>query len=323
MKENQNSDYLSYEGFKDTVLQKLGQDIEEPKKISLQSVRKNNGVILDGLVIMEQNRNISPTIYLNQFYDEYASGLTFDSAYQKILSTYQKNKPSMNIDVQFFTDFKYAKGSIVYKLINYEKNELLLQEIPHIRFLDLAIVFYCLINMDEQIGNATILIHNIHLQHWDITLDDILQIAHENTPCLLSYKFKNMQDVLQEFADGQNLGLLPANDNCFPMYVLSNQSNLFGAVCMLYDNLLKQCSEELKTDFYILPSSIHEIILVPAHNKDSFEELSEMVREINLTQLSAEEILSDHVYFYSRTEDSITSGLPTHATGSYPPTATI
>ena len=85
-----------------------------------------------------------------------------------------------------------------------------------------------------------------------------------------------------------------------PMYVLSNKSKLNGSGCLFYHNLLHNLCEKLECDLYILPSSIHEVILIPAYDHDSYDELTSMVKEVNSTQLSKEEILSDHVYFYSR-----------------------
>ena len=78
-----------------------------------------------------------------------------------------------------------------------------------------------------------------------------------------------------------------------------------GAACLLYDDLLKDFSEKHASDFYILPSSVHEVLLLPAEGRKEDESLSAMVREVNRTQLSAEEFLSDHVYYYSRKEHAL------------------
>ena len=90
------------------------------------------------------------------------------------------------------------------------------------------------------------------------------------------------------------------------MFVLTNESNLFGAACIIYPNLLQHYAAEAQTDFYILPSSIHEVILVPTLDCDNYPELSEMVQEVNDTQLQDDEILSIHAYYYSRKSNEIT-----------------
>ena len=288
-------------------MERLEHDIPDPKRISIQQVSKNNGIVLDGLTIMENDCNISPTLYLNYYYDSYSHGISFNDVYQSLLSDYHRHKPSQNIDPSFFTEFDNIRDKIAMKLIHYERNKELLEKVPHIRFLDLAIVFYCLIAMDFATGNATILIHHSHLKNWNITTTELFQIAKDNTQKILPEKLYDMNDVLYELS-----GRLTHPDptvsrpSPYPMFVLTNETNLFGAACMLYKDLLKHFSEKSQTDFYILPSSIHEVILVPTLENDCYGELFDMVREVNDSQLMDDEILSTHAYYYSRRKNEIT-----------------
>lgn len=297
---------MQYETFKKVILERLTNDIPDPKNISIQSVQKNNGYVLDGLVILENHCNISPTIYLNYYYEHYENGISFQEIYHQIMLAYQQNKPKQNIDVSFFTDFKNTREKIMFKLINYELNKEQLRDIPHIRFLDLAIVFYILIAVNKDIGNATILIHKSHLDFWKITEQDLYQIATGNTCCTLRPKIQNMDEILRDLSDpaGKSGPCLSGEDDV-RMHVLTNQYNLFGAACMLYSGILKSFAERYESDLYILPSSIHEVILIPAKDDSSLSDLSEMVREVNRTQLHEDEVLSDHAYYYSLEEDSI------------------
>jgi hypothetical protein len=298
---------MKYDTFKKVILERLEYDIPDPKKISIQTIYKNNGLQLDGLVIMEDNCNISPTLYLNYYFDSYQNGTEFSKIYDMILENYRHNRPTKSIDVRFFTQFENTKSKIAIKLINYEKNKTLLQDVPHIRFLDLAIVFYCLITMDEEVGNATILIHNSHLAYWNVTLEELFAIAKENTRKLLPEKISDMNDMLQELSKRQLISApMIADEERYPMFVLTNERNLHGAACILYDDLLKQYATQADTDFYILPSSIHEVILIPTTEDTCQEELSEMVMEVNASQLLEEEVLSDHAYYYSRKTNEIT-----------------
>ena len=257
-------------------------------------------ITYNGLTILSNQLNISPTIYLNFYFKQYQKGRSLEEIYHDILSVYKENKPSGNIDISFFTDYEQVKKRIVFKLINYEQNRQLLEKIPHIRLLDLAIIFNCLVEADAT-GNATILIYNNHLSLWNVTRDDLYQLAMKNTPKLLTYELRDMSDVLIELMAG-----VPCNsmneelEYMVPMYVLSNKSKLNGSGCILYHNLLHNLCEKLECDLYILPSSIHEVILLPAYDHDSYDELTSMVKEVNSTQLSREEVLSDHVYYYSR-----------------------
>lgn len=292
---------MTYENFKEQILSGLKERFPDAS-LSIKPVLKNNAVILDGLMILENGTNISPTLYLNYYYEIYCDGTPLPDVLDSILNTYQATRPSGKIDTSFFTNYQNVKSKIVYKLINYEANKSLLSHIPHYRKLDLAIVFYYLLSTSKT-GNATILIRNEHLAFWDISKYQLYLQAKQNTPTLLPYQLKNMNELLCDLLGTNEAHELPM---C-PMYVLTNTSKLYGASCILYDHLLEDISKQLSCDFYILPSSVHEVILFPATDNASYTELSQMVQDVNRTQVSPEELLSDHVYYFSRSQNSILS----------------
>ncbi len=298
---------MEYESFKSTVLCRLSEDIPDPKHISVQNVPRNNGELLEGLVILENGVNIGPTIYLDHYYRTYRNGTSFSAVYRQIVDSYEMNKTTKRIDVKFFTDFERVRERIVIKLVNNEKNmELLNENVPHIPFLDLALVFYCLFPVDRDIGNATILIDNSHLALWDVTAEDLLPIAMENTRQLLPPRMLGIREVLSDLMDlPGKTSSPPEEEPALPMYVLSNEDNMFGAACMAYDGLMPSLSDQLESDLIILPSSIHEIILVPCDGADRIDDFTKMVREVNDSQVAPEDILSDHAYYYSRDSDEI------------------
>lgn len=288
---------MTYQIFQQKIVNYIKENVSDDQKVFIQSVPKNNGIKLDGLVIMQDEMNIAPTIYLNYYYQKYQEGNDFLEICREILKNYETNKPSVPIDIRFFTDFEKIKSRIVYKLINFEKNLELLDDVPYVRFLDLALVFYCLLPAYED-QNASIQIHMSHLDLWNTSLKELIRLSEDNTPRLLKYEIQDMASFIEE-----NISL-PA-DSCYPMLILSNKSHLNGACSILYKDVLKKLSEELDMDFFILPSSVHEVILLPTKTKDAIEELSEMVRSINDAEIAREDILSDHAYYYSRKEDRI------------------
>jgi len=296
-------------------------------KVTLNEIIKNNAVKLNGLSILEDGRNISPTIYLNSFYERYSDGEKMEDIIVEVLELYQKSKPDSNMNIDFFTDYEAVQEIVLCKLISFDKNIELLQEIPYIRFLDLAIVFYCFL-VNERIGSATIMVYNRHLKMWGTTTAALYKKAIENTRRLLGYQITGIEDVMREmlienlrakltdtddsdreesmsedkineFADTM-LDSMKQEGGRMPMYVLSNQDKINGAACILYPDLLLEFAEGLGRDLYIIPSSIHEVILVPALEEQEHESLSKMVREVNSTQVEEEEVLADHVYFFSR-----------------------
>lgn len=277
--------------------------------VYINHVVKNNGYELDGIVIMEEGNNISPNIYLNHFYNEYKNGVTIDDITQDILRLYNENKNKIVIDSKFFSDFDNLRSCIVYKVINYERNKQLLEQIPHKKILDMAVVYYCLIEQFEDMS-ATALIYNTHMYSWKVTESDIYRAAYENTPKLLNFSIQSMASLFMEKIKTDelcdvtydDLKGLEEND----MFVLTNESRLNGASCMLYDNVLKEFADSVESDLYILPSSIHEVILLPKREIYNINDLKSMVHEVNTEEVSPDEVLSDQVYTYDRANGMLT-----------------
>ncbi len=293
---------MNFSTFTEHVLSYFQEQLGDTARISIQKVTKNNHVVLDGLIVLEAGSNVSPTLYLNHYYEQFMAGTPLHTVLQKLYETYQENKPEGYMDVRFFTDFTRISDKILYKLINTKQNETLLTEIPHIKFLDLTIVFYCLISITPM-GTATILIRNQHLSLWNITQDILYQHAVTNTARILPPKLLDMNDLLFELAPGL---LQDTPFTSSPMYVLTNSRKLYGAASLLNSSTLKKFAASKHSDFYIIPSSIHEVLLLPTiEQQPQPQELNKMVREVNHTQLDREEILSDHVYYYSSKDESI------------------
>lgn len=287
------------ECIKDEVAKRTGKE----DNVYINHVIKNNGCELDGLVIMERDNNVSPNIYLNSFYGDYKSGITIDDIAENILRLYDENKNKIVIDSKFFLDFANLRHRIVYKVVNYERNRQLLEQIPYKKILDLAVVYYCLIEQFDDMS-ATALIYNTHMQSWKVTENDIYRAAYENTPKLLGYSIKSMSSLLMEKLEYENIEGMSIDDmkelEENDMYVLTNESRLNGASCMLYDNVLKDFADSIESDLYILPSSIHEVILLPKRDVYDKNDLKSMVNEVNTENVSPDEVLSDQVYIYER-----------------------
>lgn len=285
---------MNYQEFTGSVTGFLREALPGGTELTLIPMEKNNGVWMDGLSIRKQGRSVAPTIYLDSYYREYLEGRSFRTICEQILECCEDCAFMEHFDVEAFADYQRIRPTIVYKLINYEKNKELLTKIPHLPFLDLAIVFYCFW-MDTPVGNATILIHNSHMKMWKVTVSELYRDARDNSRRVLPAELKPMTEVLKELS----CGLEEMEEDEVPMYVATNARRSLGAAVILYDGMLKVCAERIGEGYYILPSSIHEVILVPGSVVPEAEELLEMVRDINATQVRDTEVLSDQIYFYS------------------------
>lgn len=290
---------MTYEKFIQEIPILLTKYLPEDTTLKVRPVLKNNNLVFEGLLITTPSVNISPTIYLNPYYELYQDGFTLSEICEMIAECYKDSKIDGSVDTSFFEDFSQVKEHIVCKLINVDLNRTLLKQVPYIAYLDLAIVFCYFIpgeknELASEDVNATILIHHNHLKLWDITTDDLFHLAMENTPRIFPGRIVPMSQLLLELEED-----VPCDTLEPPIYVLTNQLKFFGASVLLYRDILKKCSDLFKDDFYLIPSSIHEVIALPKELVSSRENLNALIQEVNREHVAPEEILSDHFYFYN------------------------
>jgi len=320
---------MNFENFIIEVKKLVKEYLGDKVKVEEKTVLKNNGVKYIGIVILMEHQNCVPNIYLNGYFEQYKQGRCLWDIVCEIIKYYEEHKIEQKINLEKFTDFEFAQKVLCFKLINYKKNKELLEQIPHIPYMDLAMVFYCVVD-NECIGNGTILIRNEHLHKWKVSIEILKEIALKNTPLVQKGTITPMEDVICDLMRGKMIHQIESNigkhtdlqvkiteDMIEPiiqemfgkiytepkgpkMYVAGNETKNFGASVILYENFLADFAKKIQSDFYILPSSVHEVILLPVENEDEeIYRLKEMVYEVNHTELSEEEILSDSVYLFS------------------------
>ncbi len=281
-------------------------------KIEISEMLKNNGVWLTGISIYEKNYNITPNIYLERFFEEYKRGRELEEICREISDIHEKEKRCHGITVYPLSDFQKIKDNICFKLVNAERNKALLQDHPHRRYHDLAIVYFVLVSKEN--GVASIKIRNEMLSAWGIDEEILHRYAEKNTSRHFEVNVGTLQDLLAEILEGnakyseeeieeiRNAGFY---DGKSILYFISNKCYVNGASAMLYDGVLKRFAEELGADFYILPSSIHEVLIMPIHPDFRSIEILDMIRSINRNLVDREEILSDNMYRYRAEMDSV------------------
>ena len=181
--------------FKVKVQKAVSEVLGQEYTVELREVQKNNGVLLQGLMIRKGQDNVTPTIYLNSFWEAYEGGVTFADIIKKIISIYKEDGIGRKIDVSFFQDFEKVKEKLCFRLVNREKNREQLEKVPYIPILDLAICFYYAFD-EAGVDNGMIPIYRSHLDNWKVTDRDLLEIAVKNTPRLFPGETIPMEDVL-------------------------------------------------------------------------------------------------------------------------------
>lgn len=298
---------MNLKAFEELVKENVSIRLGSRYEVTINKITKNNDTILSGLTIRQGDLNISPTIYLNEYYEGYEKGqYTLYSIVNHIIETYKKNKTDKSVDMKFFLDFDSVRPFIVHRIINTERNKDFLKDVPHVEFLDLSIVFMAIINgyTNYKDGLASITVTNSHCKIWEIGIDELVFTARQNTPRLMPATLKTMDEILMK-AKASGAEDIPTDAYGSNMMVVSNNYGLYGASAMLDKNYLRDLSDAFGNNYYILPSSIHELIVLIDSFGTYSEELKEVVRSINATMVEPVEVLSDSVYYFDRENDRL------------------
>lgn len=274
----------------------------ENVKVEIHKVLKNNSLELDSMVILSEGEKISPNFYLQLIYEEYLSGMDIPSIAEQIEELYYealKDGKSMELDMSF----ENCAERVIFRLVSYQQNHELLQTVPFIRFLDMAVTFHVLFRNDGN-GIGSVRVTNQLLETWKFDTEKLFALARENTMRLFPRKICSMvsmmekileseEDSAAEIASGEEEAEIGGDP-----YIITNSNGINGAAVILYQGALAEIGCFFGEDYYLLPSSIHEFLAIPESAPISLEEMYNMVKEVNAGCVAKEEILSEMVYRY-------------------------
>lgn len=285
---------MDYDNFKEAVLETiqsyLPEEFEEAKVEIKQVLRVNEKK--DGLIILPDGATISPTIYLEEWYSDYLHGFNYEtSSFDNVLKDIVKKYISAVDNAPSFPDFKdeNIKEGFYCCLANYDMSKEMLQSAPHERFLDLA-VYVRLQAWDSEDNIGSIIINNEVAEFMGMSPAEVLSTAKGNMKNLFPHTLMPI---------GQVLSGMDVNHEDDLMYVLTNDMKTNGAYYMTDSTLLSQVADVLDSNLVILPSSTHEVLIIPdPDNNLDYDNLQEMVRDINETTVLPKERLSNNVYHF-------------------------
>ena len=289
--------------FKQNIILELEKRLPTSTTISIETIQKLNNTSFDAVIIQDEGASACPAIYLESFYLSYQNGTPFHDICQKLFQCYQQSRCSHPINTDFFLDFEQVKEHLTFRIIHRASNEKMLSSIPYLPFLDLAIVFYYVFRSKKE-EYANIQIHQSHLDLWHISTQDLLTCAVHNTPKLFPELWLPLSKIVTEFFPSLQEG---ETEDAPPVYVATNKAKLYGASVILYPDFLGKIAERLESDLYLLPSSIHEVLLLPKSYVSNPDTLNTMMREVNASAVAPIDFLSDHYYVYSRETNLISS----------------
>lgn len=206
------------------------------------------------------------------------------------------------VDVNALMNYEVMKEKLSVEVISAEANEELLAKVPHDRIEDLAVVYRFIMESNED-GRASILVNNDLIERMGVTHEQLRADALENSPEIRPVVIQGMNEVMKEMMGPEAYEMFGIPDDTEEMmFIATVPDKNSGAGVLAYQDFMDQAAEKIGGDFYVIPSSIHEILLVPDNGEVQAEGLKEMVQEVNATEVSPEEKLSDNVYHYDSKE---------------------
>jgi len=296
---------MELKGFMEEVKELVHKELGDDYELEIKDVLKNNGKLYHGLEVKKRLSNIAPVLYLDGYYEQYKRNIAnIEGISLEVARTFKQHEND-NIDVEYVADFEKVRKNIMVKAINFEANSKLLEDLVYEKYLDLAMVYFIELDIPDQ-GVGSIMVKNAMLQSWGISKSELRDVAKENLK-KQDYRLENIFDLIIKINGLERIGAYP-EELCGEngdVFVLSNPDRLYGGRLLFEIDKLSKIADKLGNKFYILPSSIHELILVRDRLDLEIDYIRHMVREVNRTTVLAEEQLSNSVYVYDDDSKSV------------------
>lgn len=298
---------LNYEDFKEKFKESINEKLEAEginANLSFHTVQKLNESY-DALTVTPEGESIGVNIPVDRFFNAYDEGMDFDDTTDKAVDLINQGiNERPDFDIDSLSDYSQMKEKLAMEVVSAEANKEMLETVPHKMMEDMAVVYRFVLNSDED-GRSSVLVTNKMLENYGITADELHADAMEIAPQIKPVEIKGMSEVLAELMgveQAEMMGIGPVAPEDEQMYVATVPDKVHGAGVLAYEEFMDKAAERAGGDFYILPSSIHEILIVPDNGEMDLKALEDMVKEVNATQVAPQDKLTDSVYHYDSKE---------------------
>lgn len=274
--------------------------------IQIQQVTKHNDMRLTGISIQKEGETLTPNIYLDPLYRAYRGGKPLDDCVASIADMrIEHEDPQLKLNIQDIKNYEAIKGNLKMIICDPETNGEILNNLAYTNHGDFA-AYYAVVIGETEDGVASSKVTKQMLDTWGIDVDQLHQdaLASERAGKPALYSMEEMMEAML-FGNGKEAENLLGTEQVIntayqPMFCLTNDQKLDGASLILNEDIMKQVGDFVGGDFHILPSSIHEVLILPDLGFMDAKELTNMVHEVNSTQVEPEDRLSDKVQFYDQ-----------------------
>jgi hypothetical protein len=293
---------MDYEQFKNQIEEDLHQALADHginASFSEHQVEKLNDSY-EALTITPEGSPIGVNANLSGMFKAIEDGQDYNEVVERASASIIagiENAPAINVAA--LTNYDEMKSKLAMEVVSADRNADMLQNVPHEQMEDMAVVYRLILGQDKE-GRSSVLVTNDLMEQFGVTHDQLREDALVNAPEIRPSEIKGMSKVMNDLmGPGMVPEIDPADEQ---MFVAGVSDKIHGAGVIAYPNFFEDAAEKLGGDFYVLPSSIHEVLLVRDNGEMTAKDLEAMVREVNATQVAPEEQLTDHVYHYDSKE---------------------
>lgn len=303
---------MNFEAFMESIKKHIKEYLPESyqdAQVTIREQQKLNNRYM-GLTVIRPGDDRIPTINLTDLYRQSYENPRFriTDVLEQISQIIQREPE--RFDVSRLTQYEEAKKHLFMRVSNADKNAQVLGGVPFVEREDLAITFHIAVEENEA-GRASAIVTNNMMENFGVTRNQLYKDALENSSFIAPVMIDNLGELVgrMEIEEMEARGaseeeIRKAEERIYvesqynPMFVVTNETLLYGGSAIFYPGVMDQLGEVLNGDFFILPSSVHETLVVPDNGRISCHELKAMVMDINEKEVAPEDRLADEVYHY-------------------------
>ena len=298
---NQNKEF--YDEITNAIREEIPEEIRDMMEVDIREVVKANDTVLHGVVIKAPEQDIVLTIYIEDCIKQLPEDFAMKNLAEAIISIYQVGMREAPAVESLSLEFDDIKDKLVVQLAEVERNKDRLRELAY-KPLDNGMVMLAYVVVQGERGNMRFAVTKEIAKGQNYDIEKMFETAMKNNePVLVDTKDVILSDGVknvQNLFDKELSGKLPDS-----MYTLTNSSTNLGAATLYYPDVQKRIADMLQNSYYVLPSSIHEVMILPCSVNDNPEFLRKMVKEANETVVNPQEVLSDRIFMYDREKERL------------------
>ena len=294
---------MEYEKFKEQFVEDLKERLEaggEKFSVDLNAVQKMNQNY-EAVTVKPEDAIIGVNLNMNEIYERYDRGMSYDTLVSEVAEKADRalhDRPDFNLEA--LQDYDQMKEKLSMEVVSAERNADLLEKVPHKNMEDMAVVYRFVLDSDSD-GRGSILVTNQLMDNYGITAEQLHADALQYAPVMRPAVIQTMAETLLEMMGPEAKDMIPVLPDD-PLFVATVPDKIQGAGVLAYQDFMEQAAERVGGDFFILPSSIHEILLVRDDGTFDINHLEDMVKQVDETEVAPEDLLTDSVYHYDSKE---------------------